>query len=326
MAGDIEILVFTIMFTVAENPPLAAVIVARPSARAVTSPWTSTDAIDVSEEVQVNGALIAFPLASCAAASNGAALPKSEKVKLSGETETLATCCSTVIVAEAEAPSLVAVMVAVPLARPVTTPPVSTATTEESDVVHLNSALIPFPLGSCAAASNCAVSPRAAKVKPSGETEMLETRCSTVTVAASENPPLAAIIVATPLACAVTNPFASTVAIEVSDDDHMNCAVIALPLVSRADAFNRAVSSSASSIKLAGDTTTLAIRGGSLPPPPQALSSTAAQSCPKARKKRFITGLSALTRIGLNVPTGVKQILICQRTIEGFDERIVGRC
>ena len=70
-----------------------------------------------------------------------------------------------------------------------------------------------------------------------GDTATESSACVTVTAAVPETPPDAAVIVAVPLATAVTSTAASTVATDAAGLDHATAApAITLPLWSRTSA------------------------------------------------------------------------------------------
>jgi hypothetical protein len=92
-----------------------------------------------------------------------------------------------------------------------------------------------LPLASSGAAVNCTVSLKDAKVDVVGVTVTAVTRWATVTAAVPDTPPIAAVIVALPLATAVTRPVLLTVATAASDDVHVTlCPVTEFPLTSLA--------------------------------------------------------------------------------------------
>ena len=103
-------------------PPLVAVIVALPAETAVTTPADETVATAELVVDQVIGAPgMTFPLASVAVAVS-VVVPPTLRFTADGLTETFATLERTVTVAVPLLPSLVAVIVTVPLATPVTSP------------------------------------------------------------------------------------------------------------------------------------------------------------------------------------------------------------
>ena len=111
-------------------PPALAVIVALPSATAVTSPEPSTAATASSPDFHENtAASTACPFASNAAAISRSVSPRAASVASFGATDTESSDCFTVISAVPAAPPALAVIVAPPSATAVTSPDPSTATT-----------------------------------------------------------------------------------------------------------------------------------------------------------------------------------------------------
>ena len=173
------------------------------------------------------------------------------------------TCCITVTAAVPEAAPAVAVTVAVPLATAVTSPDAPTVATEASLDSHDTS--VPAtarPFASTASATRRTVSPTATRVSAAGVTLSALTCCITVTAAVPEAPPAVAVIVAVPLATAVTSPDASTVATEGSLLAHATAApAITCPFWSRTSAVNCAVSPKAVSVAEPGLTVTVVATG-----------------------------------------------------------------
>lgn len=132
-------------------------------------------------------------------------------------------------------PSLVAVIVALPPATPVTMPDVVTVATPELDVPHVMVRPVStLPAESLSVALSCAFAPTAS-VSFFGVTVTEDTGTS-VTVIADVPlfPSLVAVMVAEPGATAVTRPDAETVAAAVALDDHVTvCPVSMLPPASR---------------------------------------------------------------------------------------------
>ena len=105
-------------------------IVAVPSATAVTKPDVSTVAIAVSLDAHENSALATeYPLASNARASSRSVSPRAVMVALGGPTTTEDTVCVTVTATDPEADPAVAIIVATPWPAAVTTPGASNAAT-----------------------------------------------------------------------------------------------------------------------------------------------------------------------------------------------------
>lgn len=119
-------------------------------------------------------------------------------------------------------PPLVAVIVAVPPATPVTMPAVVTVATLALDVPHvIVRPVSTLPAESLSVALNCTFAPTAS-VSFLGASDTEETGTSvTVIVDVPLFPSLVAVIVAEPGATAVTRPEAETVAAAVALDDHV---------------------------------------------------------------------------------------------------------
>src|SRR2546422_471514 len=116
---------------------------------------------------------------------------------------------------------------------------------------------ITFPFLSRATAVNCCV-PSRASVAVAGLTVTDLTTCATESEAVPGTPAVIAVIVATPFPRALATPVAgSTVATPGTELLQENvCPGMRLPFPSRATAVNCCVSPSASSVELAGETTT----------------------------------------------------------------------
>src|SRR5437764_656621 len=208
--------------TVAEPlvPPLAAAIVADPAATPVTRPLELT----VATELLLLDHVIArpvrmLPLPSLRIAVAWSVAPTATLVE-ARLTVTDATgtgvAAATVMVALPLLPSLVAVIVAVPAARPVTRPPEPTEAIEELLVDQLPARPVSVsPLASLRIAVAWSVPPTVTL----GDARLTVTvatgtgvTAATVTVDAPFCPPLVAVIVADPPATPVTSPLPSTVA------------------------------------------------------------------------------------------------------------------
>ena len=231
--------------TVSSTRPLApedaAATSASPAATAVTKPAESTTATSVSLVVHMNSApATGCPFASVASAVNRAVSPNATSVSAAGRTSTALTSCATVTAAVPDALHTVAVIVALPLATAVTRPAESTTATSVSLVVHMNSApATGCPFASVASAVNRAVSPNATSVSAAGRTSTALTSCATVTAAVPDALHTVAVIVALPLATAVTRPAASTAATAASALDQLIAiAAIASPFWSRTSAIS----------------------------------------------------------------------------------------
>ena len=151
-----------------------------------------------------------------------------------------------------------AVIVADPVAIPVTSPADDTVATEEFDVVHVT--VVPdivFPPASLTIAVSVTVSPTDVKVLVLGEIVTVEAVWDTVAVAVLLAEPDVAVIVAVPSATEVTNPADDTVAIEEFDVVHVTVApLIVLPTASFTVATSVAVSESEAKLRLVGASVT----------------------------------------------------------------------
>ena len=127
----------TVTVAVPLFPSLVAVMVAAPTATAVTSPLLDTVATAAPPEVHVTTRpLKTLPLESRVVAVN-CCVPPMLSAALDGLTVTVATGIATTVAAEVPLfPSLVAVIVAEPAATPVTRPALDTVATAEFDDVH----------------------------------------------------------------------------------------------------------------------------------------------------------------------------------------------
>lgn len=128
----------TVIVAVPLAVPDRAVIVALPVAMPVTTPVAETVATAVLLLLHVTGApAITLPLASRTVAESVVELPMGT-VADEGVTVTLAAVGAfTVTAADADFPSLVAVIVAVPGATPVTTPAADTVATDGAPLDHV---------------------------------------------------------------------------------------------------------------------------------------------------------------------------------------------
>src|SRR3989440_1132468 len=200
-------------------PSLVAVIVAEPAPRPVTSPLPLTGAIVVSSLAQVT----ALPDSGLPFASLGVALSctvcPTGTLADDGVTVTEATGTGTlvtVMVAVPLFPSLVAVIVAEPAPRPVTSPLPLTRAIVVSSLAQVTT--LPdsgLPLASFGVAVSCTVCPTGT-LADAGVTVTEATGTGalvTVMVAVPLLPSLVAVIVAVPAPFAVTNPVRVTLAI-----------------------------------------------------------------------------------------------------------------
>jgi hypothetical protein len=128
------------------------------------------------------------------------------------------------------------VIEAVPGPTEVTLPvDTSTEATEAADEAQANvgTGVTAAPPASLATAWNVSVSPADVKPRDPGVMETEETAWATVMVTAADTPPDVAVIVALPLATAVTSPVPDpTVATAGADDTHVTAASIASPRAS----------------------------------------------------------------------------------------------
>ena len=198
-------------------PSLVAVIVAEPAATPVTSPLPLTVATPVLLLDQVttrpdNG----VPFASFGVAVSCSVSPT---VTVAGEgvTVTLATGTWVTVTLDVPlCPSLVAVMVAVPATTPVTSPlPFTLATAVLLLDQVTTRPLSGFPLASFGVAVSCTVAPCCTLAGDGLTVTDATGMVDTVTNAVPLCPSLVAVMVAVPVAIAVTNPFPSTVATAV---------------------------------------------------------------------------------------------------------------
>jgi hypothetical protein len=203
-------------------PSLLAVIVAVPSATAVTRPDDETVATAGLLDPQLTARPVStLPTESSVVAVSCAVVPGA-MLSLVGCTATIPTGTGvTVIVLEPLLPSLVAVIVAVPGATAVTTPEAETvAATGLFDTHVTTRSVTTFP------AESVTVTPRVKVCVTSidfvaGDTTTLATGIAvTLTVAVPLLPSLVAVIVAVPTATPVTTP-AFTVAIAPLLDDQL---------------------------------------------------------------------------------------------------------
>jgi hypothetical protein len=205
----------TVIAPVPLLPSLVAVIVAEPAATPVTNPplTVATPALLV---VQVTTRPVsAFPLASLGVAVSWTVCP-TVTVAEAGLTLTDATGTGVTVIDDVPlCPSLVAVMVAEPVATPVTNPLPLTVASPASLLAHvITRPTSAFPLASLGVAVSWTVCP-AATVAEAGLTLTDATGTGvvvTVIVAVPFWPSLVAVIVAEPAPTPVTNPVPLTVA------------------------------------------------------------------------------------------------------------------
>jgi hypothetical protein len=204
----------TVIAAVPLFPSIVATIVADPSATAVTSPVPAIVAMEgaLVDQVMARPTSV-FPLASLAVAVNWCVL-RGARLAVYGDTETEATGTGvTVIVAVADLVSLVAVIVALPAATPVTRPVALTLATAAmlDDQVGVRPVRV-FPAASSVVAVSCWAPPTVI-VAVDGLTVTLDTSTVTVTCAEADAAPDVAVMVAVPFATAATRPDEETVAI-----------------------------------------------------------------------------------------------------------------
>ena len=153
-----------------------------------------------------------------------------------------------------------AVIVAEPVAIPVTRPADDTVATDEFDVAHETVAPDKvLPTASLTVAVNVTVSPTDVKVLVFGDSVIVAAVWDTVTEVAAVNEPNVAVIVAEPLATEVTRPADDTVATDEFDVAHETVApLIMLPAASLTVAASVAVSESDTNDRLAGESVIVA--------------------------------------------------------------------
>jgi hypothetical protein len=198
-------------------PSLVAVIVAVPAATPVTTPVAETVATPVALELHVTmrpvstlpPASFVVAVSDCVAPTNTLAEP--------GLTVTVATGTgTTVIEAVPVFPSLVAVIVTVPSATPVTTPPDDTVAMPVLPELHVTVRPVStLPFASFVVAASGVVVPITTFVAPGVTVTVLTGGGVTVTVAVALFVSAVAVIVAVPCATPVTTPVDETVATAV---------------------------------------------------------------------------------------------------------------
>jgi hypothetical protein len=203
-------------------PSLVAVIVALPTATPVTSPVVETVATAALLDCQVTTRPVKTPPAESFVVAVSWIVPPGARLSVGGATTTVLTGTGdTVIVLDPLLPSLVAVIVAVPVATAVTEPNAVTAATAALLVAHVTTrSVTTFPNESVTVtvsgkvcATNMALVAGVTTTVPTGI-------AVTLTVAVPLLPSAVAVIVAVPTATPVTTP-ALTVAIAPLLDDHV---------------------------------------------------------------------------------------------------------
>ena len=151
-------------------------------------------------------------------------------------------------------------IVAEPVAIPVTSPVDETVATDEFDVPHETVAPdMVLPTASLTVAVRVTVSPTDVKVLVFGDSVTVEAVCDTVTEVVAVNEPNVAVIVAEPSATEVTRPADETVAMDEFDVPHVTVApLIVLPTASLTVAASVAVSESDANDRLVGESVIVA--------------------------------------------------------------------
>jgi hypothetical protein len=240
--------------------PEVAVIVSVPLATAVTSPADETVAIVVSDDAHVTVAPeIAVPPASLTVAASVTVSPMDAKDFVLGDSATLDAVWVTVTTAVPLADPEVAVIVSVPLATAVTSPPDDTVAIDVLDDAQVT--VVPdmvAPPASFTVAARVTVSPTDTRVFVLGASVTLEAAWVTVTAAVPLTDPDVDVIVAVPFATAVTSPADETVAVASLDVAHVTAAPeIAVPPASCTAAARVTVSPMDANVFVLGDTVTL---------------------------------------------------------------------
>ena len=151
-------------------------------------------------------------------------------------------------------------IVAEPVAIPVTSPAEDTVAMDEFDVPHVTVAPdIVLPTASLTVAASVTVSPTDGKILVFGDSVTVEAVCDTVTVAVPLAEADVAVIVAEPSATEVTRPANDTVATDEFDVAHETVApLIVLPTASLTVAASVAVSESDANDRLVGESVIVA--------------------------------------------------------------------
>ena len=151
-------------------------------------------------------------------------------------------------------------IVAEPVAIPVTSPAEDTVAMDEFDVPHVTVAPdIVLPTASLTVAVRVTVSPTDVKVLVFGDSVTVEAVCDTVTVAVPLAEADVAVIVALPSATEVTRPADETVTTDEFDVAHETVApLIVLPTSSLTVAASVAVSESDANDRLVGESVIVA--------------------------------------------------------------------
>jgi hypothetical protein len=239
------------------RPSAVAVMDVEPADTPVTTPDDDTLAIDGSPDVHVTGRASGLPCASRGVALSCSVFLTSMLAD-DGDTVMLeARIASTVMLAAADFPSTVALMVADPGATALTRPEPLTAATAELLDAHETGRESVFPCASRAVALSWTFFPTSS-VAVVGEMLTVATAGAlTVTADDADFPSAVAVIDADPGAIALTRPEPLTVATDASLVDQEIARVIATPFASRVTALSWAVLPTSSATE-PGDTVTLA--------------------------------------------------------------------
>jgi len=195
-------------------PSLVAVIVAEPAVTPFTEPLVVTVATDALEVAHVIVRPVSvLPLASLGVAVSCTVWPTARFAD-AGVTVTVATGTKVTVIADVPLlPSLVAVMVAVPAATPVTRPPLVTVATDGALLPHVTTRpASTFPAESLVVALSWTVWPVFRPADGGATVTVATGTVETVIVALPLLPSLVAVIVAVPTAEPVTTPLPLTVA------------------------------------------------------------------------------------------------------------------
>jgi hypothetical protein len=204
----------TITLAVVLTPSLVAVMTVEPGATAVTTPSLETRATSALPDANVTVRPVRTVPSALFVVGVNAALWPGSSARLPGWSVTDATGTgATVIVAVPVWPPLVAEMLAVPAARPVTIPVVETVATATLLDVHVTTASgTTAPAASFTVAVSAAVPPAWTFAELGSTATLAMGRGTTVTELVPACPSLVAVIVAEPGATPVTIPVADTVA------------------------------------------------------------------------------------------------------------------
>ena len=204
--------------------PQLAVIVALPIATAVTLPFSSTVAMLLSDEVHTTVLSVALSGETVAVSCSFAPIRSSISVLL--KVTAVASMGSTVTLHSAFTLPQLAVIVALPIATAVTLPFSSTVAMLLSDEVHTT--VLSVVLSGETVAVSCSFAPIRSSISVLFKLTASTSLGSTVTLHSAFTLPQLAVIVALPIATAVTLPFASTVATLLSDDVQTTVLSVAL--------------------------------------------------------------------------------------------------